>query len=49
MTTSAHTGFHDGELAVQARAGVSDDAARLTRMIAAPDLGKGAGARARRA
>ena len=38
----AAAGFHDGELAVQARAGVSGAAARLVGMLAPPDLGGGA-------
>jgi predicted pyridoxine 5'-phosphate oxidase superfamily flavin-nucleotide-binding protein len=36
------TGFHEGEIAVQERAGVRDDAARLTPMLSAPDLNGGA-------
>jgi len=35
-------GFHAGEVAVQQRAGVSGDAARLAGMLAAPDLRGGA-------
>jgi predicted pyridoxine 5'-phosphate oxidase superfamily flavin-nucleotide-binding protein len=35
-------GFHDGELAVQRRAGVGAQAARLAPMLAAPDLNGGA-------
>ncbi|EID17246.1 Pyridoxamine 5''-phosphate oxidase [Mycolicibacterium phlei RIVM601174] len=39
------TGFHEGELAVQARAGVREQAARLGRgMLAAPDLNGSIGA-----
>jgi len=38
----AHDGqFHEGELAVQLRAGVQDDAARLAPMLDTPDLGGG--------
>lgn len=40
MTTSV--GFHDGELAVQQRAGVGALAARLSGMLAPPDLNGGA-------
>jgi predicted pyridoxine 5'-phosphate oxidase superfamily flavin-nucleotide-binding protein len=36
-------GFHDGELAVQRRAGVSAQAERLAGMLDAPDLGGGIG------
>jgi predicted pyridoxine 5'-phosphate oxidase superfamily flavin-nucleotide-binding protein len=36
------TGFHEGELAVQRRAGVSADAARLVTMLDEPDLDGGA-------
>lgn len=39
---SAHTGFHDGEIAVQDRAGVRAQAARLgPAMLATPDLNGG--------
>ncbi|HEX5403429.1 MAG TPA: pyridoxamine 5'-phosphate oxidase family protein, partial [Pseudonocardiaceae bacterium] len=38
----AVTGFHEGELAVQRRAGVSADAARLVTMLDEPDLDGGA-------
>src|SRR3954465_1474894 len=40
---SAVRGFHDGELAVQRRAGVEAEATRLTGMLAAPDLRGGLG------
>jgi hypothetical protein len=40
---SAVRGFHDGELAVQRRAGVEAEASRLTGMLAAPDLRGGLG------
>ena len=36
-------GFHEGELAVQQRAGVRADAARLAGMLGEPDLDGGAG------
>jgi hypothetical protein len=36
-------GFHDGELAVQRRAGVHDEAQRLAGMLAPPSLSGGAG------
>jgi predicted pyridoxine 5'-phosphate oxidase superfamily flavin-nucleotide-binding protein len=42
MQTGRGTGFHDGELAVQRRAGVTLQAARLTGMLAAPSLTGGA-------
>src|SRR5689334_10766159 len=46
MTTHAHSGvrggFHEGELAVQRRAGVGGQAARLTGMLAPPTLTGGA-------
>ncbi|MFD0200880.1 MULTISPECIES: pyridoxamine 5'-phosphate oxidase family protein [Saccharothrix] len=45
MTDLARTetaGFHEGELAVQRRAGVSRDAARLSAMVAPAGLGVGA-------
>lgn len=35
------SGFHEGELAVQRRAGVSEDAARLSAMVAPTPLGTG--------
>jgi uncharacterized protein len=38
-----NTGFHEGELSVQRRAGVEDDAARLSGMLATPDLDGGIG------
>lgn len=38
----ASTGFHEGELAVQRRAGVDGAAARLSGMLAPPDLSGGA-------
>jgi hypothetical protein len=42
---TAQTGFHDGELAVQDRAGVRAQAARLgSAMLATPDLNGGMGA-----
>jgi predicted pyridoxine 5'-phosphate oxidase superfamily flavin-nucleotide-binding protein len=37
-TTSARVGFHDGELLVQRRAGVDEEASRLAGMLAAPRL-----------
>jgi predicted pyridoxine 5'-phosphate oxidase superfamily flavin-nucleotide-binding protein len=37
------TGFHEGELAVQAKAGVGGQAARLAGMLAPPNLDGGAG------
>jgi predicted pyridoxine 5'-phosphate oxidase superfamily flavin-nucleotide-binding protein len=37
------TGFHEGELAVQAKAGVSGQAARLSGMLAPPSLDGGGG------
>lgn len=37
------SGFHEGELAVQARAGVGGDAVRLAGMLATPDLSGGIG------
>ncbi|NEA52805.1 pyridoxamine 5'-phosphate oxidase [Streptomyces sp. SID13666] len=40
--TTAPTGFHDGELAVQRRAGSLGAAARLSGMLAPPDLTGGA-------
>src|SRR3954447_23927480 len=40
---SAVRGFHDGELAVQRRAGVEAAASRLTGMLARPDLRGGLG------
>jgi predicted pyridoxine 5'-phosphate oxidase superfamily flavin-nucleotide-binding protein len=45
MTTSStvRSGFHEGELAVQERAGVTEAAARLTGMLSAPDLRGGLG------
>ncbi|WP_326570914.1 pyridoxamine 5'-phosphate oxidase family protein [Actinacidiphila glaucinigra] len=36
-----HTGFHEGELAVQRRAGVAQEAARLRGMLDPPHLGGG--------
>ncbi|MFF7209315.1 pyridoxamine 5'-phosphate oxidase family protein [Streptomyces sp. NPDC008238] len=36
-----HTGFHEGELAVQRRAGVAEEAARLRGMLDPPRLGGG--------
>lgn len=42
MTPRTHSGFHDGELAVQRRAGVGGEAARLTGMLAPPTLTGGA-------
>lgn len=39
---AAITGFHDGELAVQRRAGVGGQAARLSGMLAPPSLSGGA-------
>lgn len=41
---AAATGFHDGELAVQQRAGVRTQAARLAPMVARGELRSGAGA-----
>src|SRR4051794_12686980 len=41
--TSSVRAFHDGELAVQRRAGVEAEASRLTGMLAAPDLRGGLG------
>ncbi|HEY3478737.1 MAG TPA: pyridoxamine 5'-phosphate oxidase family protein [Streptomyces sp.] len=42
MTTVSRSAFHDGELAVQRRAGVGGRAARLTGMLAPPTLTGGA-------
>jgi predicted pyridoxine 5'-phosphate oxidase superfamily flavin-nucleotide-binding protein len=42
MAMRRGTGFHDGELAVQHRAGVTLQAARLSGMLAAPELMGGA-------
>src|ERR1700742_3306409 len=41
MAAGFQTGFHDGELAVQSRAGVRADAARLRGMLAPPKLDGG--------
>ena len=43
MTSTRAEGFHDGELGVQARAGVTADAARLSGMLAPADLRGGVG------
>jgi predicted pyridoxine 5'-phosphate oxidase superfamily flavin-nucleotide-binding protein len=43
MRADIRSGFHEGELAVQRRAGVAEQAARLSRMVAPASLAGGAG------